>query len=255
MGALVGRRVLVTRPAGQGDRLAEAIQSAGGHVLRIPVFEIAPVPPNGAAQEALASLSSYDWCAFTSENAVRHFLDWVDAAGVRWPLRLRTAAVGPATARALKARGREADLVPDPHTGRALGERLASKVPPGRLLAPGGDQAREDLHEILQRAGWEVTRLVCYENRALALTHSQVYALEQGLDAALFASPSAVRALWGQIPESARNVLRAAACLPIGPTTAAALREAGLEPAAVPEAHTTEGVLAALENVLAHRPR
>ena len=42
---------------------------------------------------------------------------------------------------------------------------------------------------------------------------------------------------------------------PIGPTTAAALREAGLTPAAVPEAHTTEGVLAALEGVLANRPR
>jgi uroporphyrinogen III methyltransferase/synthase len=255
MGSLVGRRVLVTRPRGQADRLAEAIESAGGHVLRIPVLEIAAVPPDPVAREALDSLSSFDWCAFTSENAVRHFLDWLEAAEVRWPLRLRTAAVGPATARALKARGRAADLVPDPHTGRALGEHLAAKVPAGRVLVPGGDLAREEMDEILRGAGWQVTRLVCYETRALTLSNAQIYSMEQGLDAAVFASPSAVRALWNQIPESARNVLRAAACLPIGPTTAAALREAGLPPAAVPEAHTTEGVFAALDAVLATRPR
>ena len=255
MGALVGRRVLLTRPRGQGERLAAAVEAAGGEALWIPVVEIVPLPPGEGDREVLASLSSFDWCAFTSENAVRCFLDWAEKAGVRWPLRLRVAAVGPATARALAARGLKPDLLPEVHTGKALGEILSEKVPPGRLLLPGGDRVQKDLPAILQAAGWETTRLVCYENRPLALTPGQVYAIEQGLDAALFASPSAVKALWGQVPESARNVLRSAACIPIGPTTAEALREAGLEPAAVPQVQTVEGLLAVLEEVLARRPR
>ena len=251
----MGRRVLLTRPRGQGERLARAVEEAGGHVLWIPVLAIVPLSPGEGERKILASLADYDWCAFTSENAVRCFLDWVEETGVRWPLRLRVAAVGAATARALAARGRRADLVPETQTGKALADLLAARLRPGRILLPGGDLAQKDLPERLAAAGWETTRLVCYENRPLSLTPADVYAIEQGVDAAVFASPSAVKALWDQLPESARNVLRAAACVPIGPTTAEALRAAGLKAAVVPPSSTVEGLLAALEEVLAARPR
>ncbi len=255
MKGLLGRRVLLTRPRGQGERLARAVEAEGGHVLWIPVLEIVPLSPGEEERKVLASLSSYDWCAFTSENAVRAFLDWVEGAGVRWPLRLRVAAVGPATARALQARGRPADLLPETQTGQALAHLLTARHRPGRILIPGGNLAQKDLPERLEAAGWEVTRLVCYENRPVSLTAADLYAIEQGLDAAVFASPSAVKALWDQAPESVRNVLRAAACVPMGPSTAEALRAAGLEVAVLPASSTVEGLLAALEEVLAGRPR
>lgn len=245
----------MTRPRGQGERMARAVEAAGGYVLWIPVFAIVPLPPGEREREVLASLSAYDWCVFTSENAVRGFLDWVEEGGFRWPLRLRVAAVGPATARALLARGRSVDLVPKSHTGKALADLLKAELPPGRILIPGGNLAQTDLPEGLAAAGWEITRLVCYENRPLLLTTADVYALEQGVDAAVFASPSAVKALWEQIPESARNVLRSAACVPMGPTTAEALRTVGLAAAVLPSSSTVEGLLDALEKVLSERPR
>ncbi|MGC8762319.1 MAG: uroporphyrinogen-III synthase [Acidobacteriota bacterium] len=255
MGGLVGRRVLLTRPRGQGEKLAQAVEAAGGHLLWIPVLEVVPLPPGEGEREILAALSGYDWCAFTSANAVRGFLDWVEGAGLRWPLRLRVAAVGPATVRALEARGRAADLVPETHTGKALADLMVARLRPGRILLPGGDLAQQELPERLAAAGWETTRLVCYANRPVRLTAGDLYAIEQGLDAAVFASPSAVQALWSQVPESGRNVLRAAACVPIGPTTAEALRAVGLTVAALPPSATAEGVLAALEEALAGRPR
>jgi uroporphyrinogen III methyltransferase/synthase len=250
---LRGRRILVTRPRSQGTKLNEALEAAGARVLWIPAIEIAGVPLDDAGRALLGRLGEFDWCAFTSESGARHFLAWVEEVGARWPLRLRVAAVGGNTARALKERGHPADLVPEVHTGKALAELLQARVPPARILLPRGDQGREDLADLLQSGGWQVTSAVCYANRPVTLTASHVFAVEQGLDAAVFASPSAVQALWGQLPETARRVLCGAACVPIGPTTAEALRQVGLEPALVPEVHTVEGIVAALAQLFSTR--
>lgn len=243
----------MTRPTSQGTRLNEALQAAGAHVLWIPAIEIAALPPDDEGRALLGRLGEFDWCAFASESGVRHFLDRVEGQGLRWPLRLRVAAVGRNTARALADRGRPADLVPEEHTGRALAELLLSRVPAGRILLPRGDQGREELEELLRTGGWQVTPAVCYTNRPVRITAGQLFAVEQGLDAAVFASPSAVRALWDQLPDTGKRVLRGARCVPIGPTTAAGLREVGLEPALVPEPHTVEGIVAALTQLFATR--
>jgi uroporphyrinogen-III synthase len=243
----------VTRPTSQGTRLNEALQAAGAYVLWIPVIEIAALPLDDEGRALLGRLGEFDWCAFVSESGVRHFLDRVEAEGVRWPLRLRVAAVGRNTARTLADRGRPADLVPDEHTGRALAEMLLSRLPAGRILLPRGDQGREELAELLQTGGWRVTPAVCYANRPVKLTAGQLYAVEQGLDAAVFASPSAVRALWDQLPDTGKRVLSGARCVPIGPTTAEGLRAVGLEPAIIPESYTVEGVTAALAQLFSRR--
>lgn len=253
MAGLRGRRILLTRPKSQGTKLNEALEAAGARVLWIPVIELAALPLDDGARAVLGRLEEFDWCAFTSESGVRHFLDGLDSLGLRWPLRLRVAAVGKATAKALEGRDLRPDLVPEEHAGRALADLLMARVPPARILLPRGDQGREELADLLREAGWKVTPALCYTNRPIALSPAQVFAVEQGLDAAVFASPSAVRALWDQLPETARRVLAGAACIPIGPTTAEALRSAGLEPAVIPESHTVEGVVAALAQLFASR--
>ena len=42
---LAGRRVLVTRPAGQAAALARLIREAGGEAVEFPALEIVPVDP------------------------------------------------------------------------------------------------------------------------------------------------------------------------------------------------------------------
>ena len=250
---LRGRRVLVTRPRSQGTRLNEAIEEAGGEVLWIPAIEIASIPPDEAARAHLKRLSEFDWIAFTSESGVRHFFEWVEAENPPWPFRLRVASVGATTSQALKARGARIDLQPDSHTARDLGRLMVREHPPGRALLPRGDAGREELSDILKAGGWETVSVVCYVNRPTHITNAQVYAVEQGLDAAVFASPSALKALWGALPETGRESLRRAACVPIGPTTAEALREVGLQAAAVPSVHTVEGIVATLVQHFASR--
>jgi uroporphyrinogen-III synthase len=66
--------------------------------------------------------------------------------------------------------------------------------------------------------------------------------LRDGLDVAVFASPSAVEAFTASAGEAGRSVPAAV----IGPTTAEAARAAGLTVLAVAEPSTVEGLLAAL---------
>src|SRR5580765_2883109 len=41
---LQGRGIVVTRPAGQAERLAALVSAAGGHPLLFPAIEIEPLP-------------------------------------------------------------------------------------------------------------------------------------------------------------------------------------------------------------------
>jgi uroporphyrinogen-III synthase len=92
-----------------------------------------------------------------------------------------------------------------------------------------------------------VVPLTCYRTQPALITPESIWSIEKGLDAAVFASPSAVHALWSALPETAREVLRKSLCLPIGPTTAKALVEVGLEAAPPPAESTTDGIVKELQ--------
>ena len=246
MVGLRGRRILITRARAQGERLAAAIEELGGRAVWVPAIQTFPVPLDEAGRDILQGLDRFRWVAFTSENAVRYFFDLLAEEGVELPKHLRLASVGPATTKHLAARDLKVEAQPKAYTGLDLAELLVSAHGRGPLLLPRGASGREELADRLAEAGWEVTPLTVYETRPAVITPEHVWAIEQGVDAALFASPSAVKALWEALPETARAVLRRAVCQPIGPTTAKALEEVGLEPAPLPEKSTAEDLVRAI---------
>jgi uroporphyrinogen III methyltransferase/synthase len=152
---------------------------------------------------------------------------------------LKIAAVGPGTAAALLDEGQRADLVPE--AGQRNQEGLAAAMaglPAGtRVLFPRALEGRDELPRLLAERGVSVQVVPVSRTRARALGPLPAF------DAAVFASPSALRALverWGVAALAGR------ACIAIGPVTAQALRDAGVEPAAVAGDPTTDGVLQAL---------
>lgn len=245
-GGLTGRRILITRPRTQGARLEKAITTLGGEVLWVPAIETVPEPPDEASRRILADLGRFAWVAFTSENALKYFLEILETEGVVAPRSLRVASVGPATSRACQEAGLQVLAQPENATGAELGRLLASQFRPAALLLPRSASGREELAAILEGAGWQVQALTCYRTRPAPLTPDQIWRIEQGVDAAVFASPSAATALWEALPETARTVLRGAYCLPIGPTTAKAMEALGLVPGTPPERTTSDGLVDAL---------
>jgi uroporphyrinogen-III synthase len=239
-------RVLITRPTGHGGELRERLEHLGATVLEIPALEILPPDDSSGLDNALDHLQRYDWIAFTSRNAVDFFLGRAAERSVLLPTEIRVAAVGPETAARLQRRGLSVDCRPTEATAAALAEEMIRIGAAGcRVLIPCGDRSRPDLADGLRASGAEVETVVVYqttagdrERLAAALSGGQV-------DVVALASPSALSEIAAALDGDLRP-LRAVRLVCIGPTTAEAVRAAGLVPAAVAEPHTAAGLASAI---------
>jgi len=239
--ALQGRRIVITRPAEKGRRLAERLRSFGAVPIEFPTVRIAPAE-SGPLDDALRALETFDWIVFTSANGVEAAFDRLAAAGrdARDVARRRVAAIGPATARALRERGVEPALVPERYVAEAILEALGD-VRGLSFLLPRADIAREALAVGLRAKGAAVTEVAAYRTVAADGPPPDLSAA----DAVTFTSSSTVR----NFLASGASVGRAKVVC-IGPVTAATARELGLTVDAVAEAYTEDGLIQALEGAL-----
>jgi len=260
---LLGLRVLNSRPAAEAAELTARLAAAGAEVILLPVTRIAPPDdpaPLDAALHDLAAAPSgapaYHWILFTSANAVTAFMDRLlttgeaGTSGLRRDLRVlagtRLAAVGPATAAALHRYGLIADLTPAHATGRDLAATLPD-VAGQRVLLPRSNLALRDLPEALVARGAQVTEVIAYTVKPAAPNPAALAALDAGeVDVATFFSPSALHGLAAMVSRPLAGALGSAAIACIGPTTAAAACDLGLEVAVTPEEPSVNGLVAAL---------
>jgi uroporphyrinogen-III synthase len=101
---LDGLGVLLTRPAGQALRTAQALRSAGARVFEFPALQIAAITPDSAFDAAMAMLPIAKWAIFVSANAVEFGMPHVKRHG-GFAAHTRIAAIGNATRAALLAHG------------------------------------------------------------------------------------------------------------------------------------------------------
>lgn len=192
-------RVVVTR-----DDVAARVEALGHEAVLCELIRIEPL-----GDDAIDA-SGYDWLVVTSANGAHEL-------GRRGVTANRIAAIGPATAAALREHGLHADLVPATHTQEGLREELS-----GRLLLAAAEGARRDV----------------LDADFVALYRTAELPQAPDGDVALLMSGSAARALRTRIPVVA-----------IGPQTAAEARAAGLEVIAVAREHTVDGLVEALASL------
>ena len=236
------RTVVVTRGKGGEDALSVRLSELGAGVRDLPSIAAGPPASSDALDAALRDAARFDWIVFASANAVERTVARALALGIDRAALARPAlaAVGPATAESLARALRDPDLVPAEATGAAMAAALAPHVPGRRVLVPRPAEGRPELVEGLAAAGAEVVSVEAYRTVPAPPESLRPLAgwIGRGeVDAVAFASPSAVKAIVSALgPEVGclGRVLLAA----IGPTTADALREAGLHPGAVPARHT-----------------
>ena len=237
---LAGWRVLVTRPVEQATPLAQALREAGAQPIVYPTIALGPPPSWAPFDAAVAALDSYDWIVFTSPSAVRFAIE--RASDLPGALSSDTApsvaAVGNETARALRERGIEVDLVPDDQRQEGLAAAFASLAPEARVLFPQALGGRELLLETLARRKVIVDVVPISQTAALPLASPP-----PAFDVATFASPSALRAFVGARGTSA---LAGKLVAVIGPTTAQAARDAGIGVDVMPGAPSVLALVAAL---------
>jgi uroporphyrinogen-III synthase len=250
---LDGRRVAVTRGKGGEDALSTRLRELGAEVLDVPSVVTAPPASWEALDAALRRLGGFDWIVFASATAVDATAERLSTLGLPPPgPATRLAAVGAATAARLAARLRPPDLVPPDATGAALASALESRVSGRRVLVPRAAEGRPELLDGLAAAGAQVVAAEAY--RTVAAPPSAVAPLGERLaagevDAVAFASPSAVRSVVAGLGSRA-GLLGRVPLAAIGPTTAAALEEAGLRCSIRPDAASAPGLADAIARAL-----
>ena len=164
---LEGHTVLVTRPLKQARQFIERLEQSGGNGLLFPVIEIRPLV-DATQQQALDSLDQYDMILFISANAVQHFLPILDSLSLdKHDLKPEIAAIGKASALALKAAGISVSIVPeqgyDSEALLAHSAFQAAKIEQRRLLLVKGQGGRELITQTLQQRGAQVDEMPLYQ--------------------------------------------------------------------------------------------
>jgi uroporphyrinogen-III synthase len=246
---LSGKRIVITRARDQAGELADKLAKMGATPLIIPAIRIAPLPDLHQLEQALSQLSSYDWLIFTSVNGVHVFADrWKASGEQQASLRnLRVAAVGPATAEAVRSLGAEVAFAPAEFVAEAIAAGLGN-LQNSRVLLPQAAIARPTLVELLTQQGAQVDAIPVYQTLPVEISANDLTELRRGVDAVIFTSGSTVRNFVAALKEDdkASQQLRSTLIVCIGPQTAQAAHEADLPVGVVAEAHTTDGLVQSL---------
>jgi len=302
---LRGIRVLVGRARHQAGALSVELRKLGATVIQIPFIEIRKPRSFTPLDSALGNLDTYDWLILTSVNGVEAMWQRIEnlrlspklygaqtgekrhnregheftraakpsnlVAALAAEGRLRIAAIGPATKKAIEQRGVKVDVVPREYVAESVVRSLKKRVDGKRVLLVRAKVARDVIPRELRRAGAHVDVIEAYET---VVPHSSRQRLQALLKDPLrrphvvtFTSSSTVRnfvrLLGGrQTPASQRargrerprhTALGGLRMASIGPVTSSTLRELGLKVDIAAKEFTIPGLVDAIVRSVADR--
>lgn len=214
--------VLVTRPASQAAALCEQIQRHGATAIAFPAVEIVPV--------TAAAASGHDLIVFVSVNAVAHGVHLIEKSATA-----RVAAIGKATAAALKQTSLPADIVPEAgfNSEALLAHPDLTLAAGAKVLIVRGLGGRELLQESFTSRGLIVETREVYQRVRPSIDDATRDALEtrwqsEGIDVVTATSIETLHNLMEMLSERGRALLREATLLVASRRIADAAQAAGL---------------------------
>lgn len=243
---LHGKKIIAGRSGSAEGKLLRLLERMGASAYDLPLIRTDPLP-GPVPPDILDSR----WLTFSSKVGVRCFFARLLESGLdtRALSGIKIAAVGRATAAALREKGILPDLVPEQFDGEHLGKALAERTEPFDLItlcepeSPSGT-----LREMLTAAGRTVRSLPLYRTAPLPLREPERVErmLREGVPAA-FSSGSMARSLAASLPGMDFSGVTAFC---IGRETGKAAREAGFRTVVAEEA-TLEGLAGKIRETLA----
>jgi uroporphyrinogen-III synthase len=278
---LKGIRVLVGRARHQAGSLSTELRKNGAQVIEIPFIEIRKPRSFRQLDSALRNLESYDWLILTSVNGVEAMWERLAKLGLSVELhregrssraarrnqqakRLRIAAIGPATKKAIEQRGVSVSIVPEQYVAESVVRSLRAKVKGKRVLLVRAKIARDVIPQELRRAGAHVDVVEAYETVVPKSSRNRLQRVMKDPrlrpHVVTFTSSSTVRNFVNLLstPGQAKQripQMDGVLMSSIGPVTSATLREFGFPVQIKAKVFTIPGLVSALMSRLGHEPR
>ncbi|MFA7172995.1 MAG: hydroxymethylbilane synthase [Kiritimatiellia bacterium] len=241
LGALQGRRVLLTCSEAIMEKAICRVIDFGGRPLARPMIKLLPCPE---IQGRLAELPTYDWLVLTSPASVRFFMEMVLKSGVDLRHLPKIMTCGPGSAQAFMPYGIIPDLTPPMiYSAKGLAEVLAEMDFTGqRVLRLRSELAGSLLADVLRSKGALVDDELLYKNEFVR------YSRLPEFDVVFFASTSAVDSY---VEQAGAESLAGKLILTIGQPTADALDRYGIHCDCVADKATVNGAIESLARWLA----
>lgn len=232
-------KVLIPRPVGRTDEMADKLSALGASPVLLPLIEITAIN-----QEELKSTykdNSFDWIIFTSGIAVQVFFDSIDTSSVK----SKIAVVGTSTQKAVEQLGLKVDFVPSAATAKKLMREIPVKAGE-KVLIPRSKIAGKEVLKVLQKRKVLSTEIATYDNTPVNYSKEQIEeVLATNINVIAFTSASTVDSFFGLL-KTHRIKLHGPHLVAIGPSTASALKQHNQEVEATAEEHNLDGLVAVI---------
>jgi uroporphyrinogen III methyltransferase/synthase len=230
LGALRGRKVLLTCSEAIQQKTADQVRNLGGRPIQFPLIRLQ------CKQNVPLRCAEHDWLVVTSPSSVRAFMEIVVKQQIDYRSIPKIMVCGRGTADEFARYGLQVDAQPaSGYSAESLIKLGLEILKPGeRALRVRSDKAGADLAHALQKTGAEVEDVIIYDN--VRLEHD---ALPE-FNVVFFASASAVESFinqWGS------GTLAEKTTLVIGKPTAQALERHKLKPTIIAREATVAGAM------------
>lgn len=242
---LLGKRVLITRPAHQTEQFINHLRTLGADPVLFPTTRIVPdFDQLIRLRRELEQLDQYQWVIFTSQNAVNLFWEEFQKSECTFDnlKNLKIAAIGPATRQALNECGIAVDAMPEKFIGEEIVNTLGN-IEGNYILLPRAEGAREELLKVLIQNKAIVHEFPLYKSITNSPDPQAWKELEKGVDFVTFTSASTVHGFFDLLGDRAKTFLSKTIIACIGPITANALEPYGITAQIVAETYTTKGLV------------
>ena len=249
---LMGQRIVVTRAREQASDLVRHLTDYGADCIQCPTIQVAPPTDWTPVDSAIATLKQTDWIVFTSVNGVDFFLRRLFSKGldVRALGHVKTATIGPATAKRLEGWGLKSDIIPKSYRAESVVTAFAAtSVEGSKILLPRAKEARSVLPLELTRMGALVNEVTTYETRQVDDDAAELIArlAAKTIDMVTFTSSSTVKNFQRLLPvDRADQLMKGVAVASIGPITSQTAQDLGFSVTIEADTYTIPGLIQAI---------
>jgi uroporphyrinogen III methyltransferase/synthase len=215
---LFGKNICVTRSKEQAKELKDTLIDLGAQVTEINSIKIKYTSEN--VEEYINKLHEYDYVVLTSVNGVNSLFAYLinKEYDIR-NIRATFAAIGPATEKAIKAKGIMPKILAEKFVAENLFEKMKEYVKAGdKIFLPRSKNSRPYLADALREYGCIVDECYTYETVTGDLNNNESF---EEVDIVIFTSPTTVN---NMIELVGLEAIKEKKTVAIGPITGSILK-------------------------------